>query len=118
MKCHECDHENTEGAWLCINCGAKLKRDDVETEGGEMAEQEYEPSRFEPTISENLRKLRDRSTGNSGSSSRRSGSSPGVPKFEMPDFAGGSRILGMPAAVWALAAVIFVIALMVLGNLQ
>ncbi len=118
MKCHECGHENTEGAWLCINCGAKLKRDDAETEGEESAEPVDDPSRFEPSISENLRRLRERATGEQPSSSRGSQSSPGIPKMELPNLTGGSRVLGFPVAVWALFAGIFIIALMFLSNLQ
>ena len=118
MKCHECGHENTEGAWLCINCGAKLKRDDAETEGQESTEQADEPSRFDPNMSENLRRLRERATGEKGSSSRGPQASPGIPKLEIPDLTGGSRILGLPAAVWVVFAVIFIIALMLLSNLQ
>ena len=118
MKCHECGHENTEGAWLCINCGAKLKRDDAETEGEESAEPVDDPSRFEPSISENLRRLRDRASGDQGSSGRRPQSSPGIPKMELPNLTGGSRILGLPAAIWAFFAVILIVALMILSNLQ
>ena len=67
MNCPECDHENTEGAWLCINCGAKLPRaEEAEREAAEEIESIEEPSRFEPTISENLRRLRERA----GTSSR------------------------------------------------
>ena len=67
MRCPECEHDNTEGAWLCINCGSKLPRPEDDAPEIEMAEQPQapdpqheEPSRFAPQISENLRKLRDR----------------------------------------------------------
>ena len=116
MKCHECAHENTEGAWLCINCGAKLKRDDFQSEGDESTGQTDDPIRFEPNISENLRKLRERASGEQQSSRTRQQS--GVPKLEVPNLTGGSRVLGLPVAVWVVFAVVFIIALMFLSNLQ
>jgi hypothetical protein len=118
MKCHECAHENTEGAWLCINCGAKLKRDDFQSEGEESTGQADDPIKFEPNISENLRRLRERASGEQPSSRTRRQSSSGVPKLEVPNLTGGSRVLGLPVSVWVLFAVIFIIALMFLSNLQ
>lgn len=117
MKCHECEHENTEGAWLCINCGAKLHREEAEVEqSGDTVE---EPSRFEPSISENLRRLRERTTGDQPTSARRRRpASAGMPKFEMPNLAAGTRVLGLPVAVWVIFTVVFIIVAMMLGNLQ
>jgi hypothetical protein len=118
MKCHECAHENTEGAWLCINCGAKLKRDDFQSEGDESSGQTDEPIRFEPNISENLRRLRERASGDPQSSRTRRQSGSGAPKLEVPNLIGGSRVLGLPISVWVVFAVVFIIAMMFLSNLQ
>ena len=103
---------------MCINCGAKLKRDDADAEGDQAPGTVDEPSKFEPSISENLRRLRDRATGEDGSRRRTGPGGAGLPKMEFPNLTGGSRILGMPAGVWALFAIVFVIGLMVLSNLQ
>ena len=105
---------------MCINCGAKLKRDDADAdaEGDESPGTVDEPSKFEPSISEDLRRLRDRATGEGSSRRRSAPTGAGIPKIEFPNLFGGSRILGMPAVVWALFAVVFVITLMVLSNLQ
>ena len=37
MRCPECEHDNTEGAWLCINCGSKLPRPDDDAPEIKMA---------------------------------------------------------------------------------
>lgn len=104
MRCQECDHQNTEGAWLCINCGAKLPRPEdqeasAETPGqpaGSAADRD-EPSRFAPQISENLRRLRDR-TERERARQRPAQASPG---------ASGS-FLGIPIMVWGLVIFLFV----------
>lgn len=103
---------------MCINCGAKLKRDDFQSEGEESTGQADDPIKFEPNISENLRRLRERASGEQPSSRTRRQSSSGVPKLEVPNLTGGSRVLGLPVSVWVLFAVIFIIALMFLSNLQ
>ena len=118
MKCHECGHENTEGAWLCINCGVKLQRED--DQGDELSDSVEEPSRFEPTISESLRRLRERNAGQQATSgTRRQRPSGARPSGSgMPNLTGGSQVLGLPVTVWAIAIVVVLIAAMVLGSLQ
>lgn len=118
MKCHECAHENTEGAWLCINCGAKLKRDDFPSDSDKSSTQADDPIPFEPNISENLRRLRERASGEQQSARNRRRPGSGPPKLEVPNLTGGARILGLPISVWVLFVVVFVIALMFLSNLQ
>ncbi len=115
MQCPDCDHENTSGAWLCINCGAKLPREgatEKEQDAGGQ-DQSDEPSRFEPAISENLRRLRDRAQrpARSGSSQRRSGPT------KMPEVPSGT-VLGFPLSFWLVAIFIFVVTAMVLSNLN
>jgi hypothetical protein len=114
MRCPECEHDNTEGAWLCINCGSKLPRPDDDAPELKAAEhpkapdvQQDEPSRFAPQISESLRKLRDRTERERGKkrSTQRMGAPSGV-------------ILGMPLAVWALVAGVFVLFIYVMSALQ
>ena len=117
MKCHECEHTNTEGAWLCINCGAKLKRDEDEAQDP-SAEHAEEQGEFEPTISENLRRLRERATDGNSRPTRTPQPPTGMPKIEMPNLGSRSSILGLPTSVWAVFALVFIIALMVLSNLQ
>ena len=118
MKCHECGYANTEGAWLCINCGAKLKRDEDETQDPSAEHAKEQSDEFAPTISENLRRLRERASDGNASAPRRPQPTTGMPKIELPNLASGSTILGLPTSVWAVFAVVFVIALMVLSNLQ
>ena len=125
MNCPECEHSNTEGAWLCINCGAKLPRADAgesvpEEDAGSEAQSE-DPIRFEPTISENLRRLRER-TRDQGR--ERPKGTPGgarrerdLPQATMPSFSGG-KFLGLPGSVWVIVGSIFVIGAMVLSGLQ
>ena len=67
MRCSECNHENTEGAWLCINCGTKLPRPEDQELGEDSRKvdepkevQQRDEDQFAPQISENLRKLRER----------------------------------------------------------
>ena len=117
MHCPDCDHENTSGAWLCINCGAKLPREgatEQEQDAGE-GDQPDEPSRFEPAISENLRRLRERAQrparSGSGPSQRRSG------QMKMPEVSSGT-VLGFPLSFWLVAIFIFVVTAMVLSNLN
>ena len=114
MRCPECEHDNTEGAWLCINCGSKLPRPEDDAPEIEMAEQpqapdqqQEEPSRFAPQISENLRKLRDRTE-------REREQKPSTPRIGAPS----GSILGLPLAVWGLAALIFVAFIYVVSSLQ
>ena len=114
MRCPECEHDNTEGAWLCINCGSKLPRPEDDAPEIEMAEQPQapapqheEPSRFAPQISENLRKLRDRTE-------REREQKRPTPRIAAPSGA----ILGLPLAVWGLVAFIFVIFIYVVSSLQ
>ena len=114
MRCPECEHDNTEGAWLCINCGSKLPRPDDDAPEIKMAEQpqapdqqQEEPSRFAPQISENLRKLRDRTD-------REREQKPSTPRIGAPS----GSILGLPLAVWGLAALIFVVFIYVVSSLQ
>jgi len=118
MKCQECGHENTEGAWLCINCGAKLDREGDAVE--DSAETVEEPSRFEPSISENLRRLRDRTVDRqrTGSSKRKPSGRPSQPPLKMPNIAGGGLVLGLPIGVWLVAAFLFFVVAVMLGNLQ
>ena len=114
MRCQECDHQNTEGAWLCINCGAKLPRPEdqetaAETSGrtAEPAAEREEPSRFAPQISENLRRLRDR-TERERARQRPAQSSPG---------ASGS-FLGIPLIVWGLVIFLFIAFVYAMSALQ
>lgn len=116
MRCPDCDHENTSGAWLCINCGAKLPREGQAAPASEESEEPAadEPSRFEPAISENLRRLRERAqrpTRPSRSGGRRS-TPRGVPQLSQ------GTILGLPWTFWAVAIFLFVVVAMVLSNLQ
>lgn len=114
MLCPECEHDNTEGAWLCINCGSKLPRPDDDAPEVEVTEQpkapdvqQDEPSRFAPQISENLRKLRDRTEREreKKGSTQRMGAPSGV-------------ILGMPLVVWAVIALVFVLFIYMMSALQ
>ena len=116
MQCPDCDHDNTSGAWLCINCGAKLPREGQVAPDPEQGEESSadEPSRFEPAISENLRRLRERAqrpTRPGQRSGRRS------PPTRVPQLS-QSTILGLPWAFWAVVIFLFVVIAMVLSNLQ
>ena len=112
MRCPECEHENTEGAWLCINCGHKLPR--PETQDSEQDEQgessvsaqpdRDEPSRFAPQVSENLRRLRDQAE---RERARRQVSG-----------TGGAAVLGIPLTVWALIAFLLVLFVVLMSSLQ
>ena len=119
MNCPECDHENTEGAWLCINCGVKLPRaEEAEREAAEESESVEEPSRFEPTISENLRRLRERTaSGNAAKSSRprRAPDRPAIPG--LPKLSGGA-VLGFSPTVWVALAALLVVVALTLSSLQ
>ena len=114
MRCQECDHQNTEGAWLCINCGAKLPRpedpeqsaDSSSTPTGPAADRE-EPSRFAPQISENLRKLRDRTE------RERARQRPAQPSAG----ATGS-FLGIPIIAWGVVIFLFVVFVYAMSALQ
>ena len=114
MRCSECDHVNTEGAWLCINCGAKLPR--TETQGDadpavdstSPAESETEdPSQFAPQISENLRRLREQTERDRGPQRRRESS--GQPP---------SAVLGIPIVVWASIIFVFIVLIWLLSQIQ
>lgn len=125
MNCPECDHSNTEGAWLCINCGAKLPRADASESASEedtSPEDQSEGSvRFEPTISENLRRLRER-TRDQGRESPKGAPSGArgernLPQATIPSFSGGN-FLGLPGFVWVIFGSIFAISFMVFSGLQ
>ena len=114
MRCKECDHQNTEGAWLCINCGAKLPRPEDEERAGESssppaesAAERDEPSRFAPQISENLRRLRDR-TERERARQRPAQASPRT----------SGRFLGVPLTVWGLVIFLFIIFIYAMSALQ
>ena len=112
MRCPECEHENTEGAWLCINCGAKLPRpetearDDAQHEGerdaGAKAARE-EPSRFAPQISESLRRLRDQTERD---------------RAETTPSAVRSDFLGIPLVAWGLVVLVIIIFVVLVSSLQ
>ncbi len=110
MRCTECDHANTEGAWLCINCGAKLPRAELEGDPETAVEssQPEEPSRFAPQISENLRRLRDQTERERGG--RRRPRTPARPS--------ASNLLGIPLAAWALIVFLFLIFIVLVSQLQ
>ncbi len=111
MECPECSHENTEGAWLCINCGEKLPRPETsEAESNPETTATEEPSRFAPKISENLRKLRDQTERERVASQRRSGASVSAPT--------SGTLLGIPLAIWAVVAVVLIAFVIVVSNLQ
>lgn len=114
MRCPECNHENTEGAWLCINCGEKLPRpedesgsEDATSETTAASSEPEEPSRFAPRISENLRRLRDRTERDRAQGRTRR--SPSVPR---------TAPFGIPLAVWAVLGFVFVLFIMIVSNLQ
>ena len=116
MRCSECAHENTEGAWLCINCGTKLPRPDdqeLESESHEVdAPREVsdrDESRFAPQISENLRKLRDRTE-------RERGRQVTIPRIGTGTLSG--TFLGLPLIVWVPIALVFIIFVYVVSGLQ
>ena len=114
MRCPECEHENTEGAWLCINCGSKLPRPEDDAPEIKVAEQpqapdqqQEEPGRFAPQISENLRKLRDRTE-------REREQKHSTPRTRIPS----GVILGLPLAAWGIVAFVFVLFIYVMSELQ
>jgi cobalamin biosynthesis Mg chelatase CobN len=115
MRCQECDHQNTEGAWLCINCGAKLPRPETQDASAESSDapagstaESDEPSRFAPQISENLRRLRDRTERERARQRPARQSSPGS----------GGSFLGIPIMVWGLVAFVFVAFVYAMSALQ
>ncbi len=112
MRCPECEYENTEGAWLCVNCGAKLPR--PETEAHDDAEHEHqheagteaaheEPSRFAPQISENLRRLRDQTEDD------RARTTPNALR---------ANFLGIPLVAWGLVTLVIIIFIVIVSSLQ
>ena len=114
MRCPECDHENTEGAWLCINCGAKLPRPEAEAKDDPDNDNEAstevaaeavheDPSRFTPRISESLRRLRDQTEQDRSQS---------APPETKPHF------LGIPGAVWAFVVTVAIIFTVAVSSLQ
>ena len=124
MNCPDCDHENTEGAWLCINCGGKLPRaEEAELEAIEAEENIEGTGSFDPTISENLRRLRERTA--SRESARPVSSRPPPaqssgaerPPLSMPKLSGGS-ILGLSPGLWMIVGACIVIAFLILSSLQ
>ena len=127
MNCPDCDHENTEGAWLCINCGGKLPRaEEAELEAIEAQAQEDNsegPDSFDPTISENLRRLRERTASRAparpGASRPPTGQTAGAerPPLSMPKLSGGS-ILGLSPGLWLIVGAWIVIAFLTLSSLQ
>lgn len=111
MDCPECGHENTEGAWLCINCGDKLPRPETaEVEASQETAAGEEPSRFAPKISENLRKLRDETERERSASQQDSHGTASKP--------GAGRFLGLPVGVWAAVAVMLIVFVIAISNLQ
>jgi hypothetical protein len=124
MNCPDCDHENTEGAWLCINCGGKLPRaEEAELEAIEAEENIEGAGSFDPTISENLRRLRERTASREParpvSSRPPPAQSSGVerPPLSMPKLSGGS-ILGLSPGLWMIIGACIVIAFLTLSSLQ
>ena len=114
MRCSECNHENTEGAWLCINCGTKLPRPEDQELGDESRKvdepkevQQRDEDQFAPQISENLRKLRERTE-------RERGRQVTVPRMGAPS----GTFLGFPLVVWVPIALFFIIFVYVLSSLQ
>ena len=112
MPCPECEYENTEGAWLCINCGAKLPR--PETEAHDDAEHEHqheagteaadeEPNRLAPQISANLRRLRDQAEHDRG---------------QITQSALSGNFLGIPLVAWGLVALVIIIFIALVSSLQ
>lgn len=114
MRCSECNHENTEGAWLCINCGTKLPRPEDQELGDESRKvdepketQDRDEDQFAPQISENLRKLRERTE-------RERGRQVTVPRMGAPS----GNLLGFPLVVWVPIALFFIIVVYVMSSLQ
>ncbi len=116
MRCPECEHENTEGAWLCINCGAKLPRPETEAQDDAEHEREHEagsgsagettseePSRFAPRISENLRRLRDQTEHDRARTTPR---------------AAGANLLGIPLVAWAVVVFVIIVFVVLVSSLQ
>ena len=111
MRCPECSHQNTEGAWLCINCGEKLPR--PETAEADLSSETAAPDesdRFAPKISENLRRLREQTERERAASERR-------PRKSTPSTPSTS-LLGLPLTVWAAAAILIIAFVIVVSNLQ
>lgn len=114
MRCAECNHENTEGAWLCINCGVKLPRPEDQELGAESRKvdgpkevQDRDKDQFGSQISENLRKLRERTE-------RERGRQVTVPRLGAPS----GTFLGLPLVVWVPIALVFIIVVYVMSSLQ
>ena len=111
MECLECGHENTEGAWLCINCGGKLPRpEDGEPAPDQEKSEPEDPGRFAPKISENLRRLREQTERERSASERRPPSTSATPST--------GSLLGLPLWMWAVVAVIAVAFVMLVSNFQ
>ncbi len=116
MQCPECSHQNTEGAWLCINCGEKLPRPETsETEVSSETTAPDESGRFAPKISENLRRLREQTEreqterGRAPSPRRSRDTAPSSPS---------TTLLGLPLTVWAAVAILLIAFIIVVSNLQ
>ncbi len=114
MRCPDCEHENTAGAWLCINCGMKLPRPEDAEQGatttGTPAKAEAErdePSRLAPQISENLRKLRERT--------ERERTQNRSPERRVSI---GGRFLGLPLMAWGVIIFLFVVFAYIMSSLQ
>lgn len=121
MQCPECEHDNTEGAWLCINCGAKLPREDVkeqasEPEGVASSAPPQEPSRFAPQISENLRRLRDQTERERARQRARAARSPRPTASR--ESSGPVVYFGFSPAVWAIIAFILIVFIFAMSRLQ
>ncbi len=111
MQCPECSHQNTEGAWLCINCGEKLPRPETsETEVSSETAAPDESGRFAPKISENLRRLREQTE-------RERGAAPRRPRDAAPRTP-SSTVLGLSLTVWAAVAILIIAFVIVVSNLQ
>ena len=111
MRCPECSHQNTEGAWLCINCGEKLPR--PETTEADLSPEPATPDesgRFAPKISENLRRLREQTERERAASEPRARkTAPSTPS---------TTLLGLPLTVWAAVAILIIAFVIVVSNLQ
>ena len=113
MRCPECSHQNTEGAWLCINCGEKLPRPETAEAEADLSSETATPDesgKFAPKISENLRRLREQTERERAASEpRRRSSAPSAPS---------STLLGLPLTVWATVAILLIVFVIVVSNLQ
>ncbi len=111
MRCPECSHQNTEGAWLCINCGEKLPRPETaETDLSPETAAPDESGQFAPKISENLRRLREQTERERATSERR-------PRKTAPS-SPSTNLLGLPLTVWAAVAILLIVFVIAVSNLQ